>query len=71
VSSPDISNRDAGAIPVATMTPPVAQAAHISQPERRLRVLGAVAGITGPVVEAVWIAAAAIALARTTARTGP
>jgi hypothetical protein len=120
MSRPDTSNRDADAIPVATMTPPSAQAAHLSRPERRLPILGALAGIIGPVLlaayftapalvrwpyagaspakltayatahrllfygggwlqatgalsvtEAVWIAAAAIALARTTARTGP
>jgi hypothetical protein len=42
------------------MTPPLAQAAHISQPERRLRVLGAVAGITGPVLLAVFFTAPAL-----------
>lgn len=32
------------------MTPPLAQAAHVSQPGRRLRILGALAGIIGPVL---------------------
>jgi hypothetical protein len=60
MSRPDTSNRDAGAIPLAAMTPPLAQAVHISQPERRLRVLGAVAGITGPVLLAVYFTAPAL-----------
>ena len=50
-----MSNSDTGGpgvhtVPVAAMTPPLAQAAHDSQPGRWLRVLGALAGITGPVL---------------------
>jgi hypothetical protein len=42
------------------MTPPHAQAAHMSQPGRRSRVLGALAGMTGPVLLAVYFTAPAL-----------
>ena len=50
MSRSDSSNRGADAIPVAVMRPPLAQAVHVSQPGRRLRLLGALAGIVGPVL---------------------
>lgn len=55
------TNRAAGDIRVAAMTPPLAPAAPVSQPARRLRVLGALAGITGPVLLAVYFTAPALA----------
>src|SRR5690242_16270856 len=42
-----ISNSGVAAVTAST---PMAQVAHVSQPGRRLRVLGALAGITGPVL---------------------
>ena len=42
------------------MTTPMAQAAHVSQPGRRLRVLGALAGITGPVLLVAYFTAPAL-----------
>jgi hypothetical protein len=42
------------------MTPPLAPATHISQPQRRLRILGALAGITGPVLLAAYFTAPAL-----------
>jgi hypothetical protein len=42
------------------MTAPLAQAAHVSQPGRRLRVLGALAGITGPVLLVAYFTAPAL-----------
>lgn len=55
MSTSDSGNRGgADAIPVAVMTPPQARAAHVSQPGQRLRVLGALAGIIGPVLLAAY-----------------
>ena len=42
------------------MTPPLARAAPLSQPGRRLRVLGVLAGITGPVLLAAYFAVPAL-----------
>jgi hypothetical protein len=50
MSTSDTGNRATGTIPVAATTPPLAQAAHVSQPGRRMRALGALAGIVGPVL---------------------
>ena len=50
MSTSDTGGRGVHTVPVAAMTPPLAQAAHDSQPGRWLRVLGALAGITGPVL---------------------
>jgi hypothetical protein len=50
----DTDNRGADDIPATAMTPPLAQAADVSQPGRRLRVLGALAGIIGPVLLAAY-----------------
>jgi hypothetical protein len=55
------TNHAAGDIRVAAMTPPLAPAAPASQPGRQLRVLGALAGITGPVLLAAYFAAPALA----------
>jgi hypothetical protein len=54
MSSSDTGNQSAGAIPAAVMIPLPAQAAYVSQPGRRLRILAALAGITGPVLLAVY-----------------
>jgi hypothetical protein len=50
MSHSDTGGRGAGDAPVAVLTPPQAQAAESGQPGRRLRVLGALAGIIGPVL---------------------
>jgi hypothetical protein len=42
------------------MTTPMAQAAHVSQPGRRLRILGALAGITGPMLLVAYFTAPAL-----------
>lgn len=60
MSKSDTGNWGGGTIPVAAMTPPLAQAAHVSQPGRRLRVLGALAGITGPVLLVAYFTAPAL-----------
>ena len=44
----------------AVRTPPAARAAPVSQPGRRLRVLGVLAGITGPVLLAAYFAVPAL-----------
>lgn len=62
MSTSDTGNRGAGNIPVAVMTPPPAQAADASQPERRLRILGALAGIIGPVLLVAYFSAGIPAL---------
>jgi hypothetical protein len=54
MSRSDTSNQGAADIGVAAMTPPLSPAARLSQPGRRLRVLGALAGITGPVLLAAY-----------------
>jgi hypothetical protein len=56
MSKSDTGGWGAGTIPAAAMTPPPAQAAHVSQPGRRLRVLGALAGIIGPVLLVAYFA---------------
>jgi len=53
-------HRDAGGIAAATMTAPLARAAPASQPGRRLRVLGAAAGIAGPVLLAAYFTVPAL-----------
>jgi hypothetical protein len=60
MSRSNTGNRGADAITVAAMAPPLAQAAHADQPERRLRVLGALAGIAGPVLLAAYFTAPAL-----------
>jgi hypothetical protein len=50
MSRSDTGGRGAGDAPVAVMTPPQAQAAGTGQPGRRLRFLGALAGIAGPLL---------------------
>jgi hypothetical protein len=50
----DTGNRRADDVSVAVMTPAPDQAAEPSQPGRRLRVLGALAGIIGPVLLAAY-----------------
>jgi hypothetical protein len=55
-----VGNEGAGKIPVAVMTPPSAQAADLRQPERRLRILGALAGILGPVLLAAYFTVPAL-----------
>ena len=50
MSRSDSGNRRADDSPVAVMTPPLAPAGDSSQPGRRLRILGALAGIAGPVL---------------------
>ena len=54
MSRSQTSNQGAGVVPAARMTPPLAQAADVSQPGRRLRVLASVAGIAGPVLLAAY-----------------
>jgi hypothetical protein len=54
MSRSETGNQSAGVVPAARMTPPPAQAADVSQPERRLRVLASVAGIAGPVLLAAY-----------------
>ena len=60
MSRSDTSNQRAADIGVAGMTPPLSSAAPVSQPERRLRVLGALAGITGPVLLAAYFISPAL-----------
>jgi len=61
MSRSDASNRgDAGNIPIAVMKPPLAQAADVSQTGRRLRTLGALAGIIGPVLLAAYFTVPAL-----------
>lgn len=62
MSTSDTGTRGAGNIPVAVMTPPPAQAAAATQPERRLRTLGALAGIIGPVLLVAYFTAGIPAL---------
>lgn len=50
MSNSDTGSWGTGTVPVAAKAPPPAQAAHASQPGPRLRVLGALAGIIGPVL---------------------
>lgn len=47
---PDTGSRGGDNIPVAVMTPPLAQPADRAQPGRRLRMLAALAGIAGPIL---------------------
>jgi hypothetical protein len=54
MSRSQTGNQGAGVVPAARMTPPPAQAADVSQPGRRLRVLASVAGIVGPVLLAAY-----------------
>ena len=54
MSRSDTDSRGPDDIGVAAMTPPLAQAAGVSQPGRRLRALGALAGIIGPVLLAAY-----------------
>jgi len=61
MSGSDTGHRGADDIRVAALTPPLAQAVHVGRPERRLRVLGALAGITGPVLLAAYFTAPALA----------
>jgi hypothetical protein len=61
MSRSDTDHRGANDSRVAAITPPLARAAHVSQPGRRLRVLGALAGITGPVLLAAYFTAPALA----------
>jgi hypothetical protein len=61
MSRSDTGSQGADASPVAVITPPPAQAAHVGQPERRMRVLGALAGLVGPVLLAVYFTAPALA----------
>src|SRR5215469_12681431 len=60
MSTSDTSNRGAGATPAGVMTPQLAEGAHISPPGRSLRILGALAGITGPVLLAAYFMAPAL-----------
>jgi hypothetical protein len=60
MSISDTGNRGADNSGVAAMTPPSAKAAHVSQPGRRLRILGALAGIIGPVLLAAYFAIPAL-----------
>ena len=60
MSRSDTGNRGVGDIRAAAVTPPLAPAAHGNQPGRCLRVLGALAGITGPVLLAAYFAAPAL-----------
>jgi hypothetical protein len=53
-------NRGTSDIHVAAVTAPLAPAAHVSQPGQRLRILGALAGITGPVLLAAYFSAPAL-----------
>lgn len=53
MSSSDIGDRRAADSPVPVMTPQLPQA-DISQPERQLRILAAVAGIIGPMLLAAY-----------------
>jgi hypothetical protein len=62
MSISEIGNGGTDNIPVAVMTPPAAQAAEASQPERRLRMLGALAGIIGPVLLVAYFTAGIPAL---------
>jgi hypothetical protein len=50
----DAGSRGTGDIGVAAMRPPLAPAAHGSQPGPQLRVLGVLAGIAGPVLLAAY-----------------
>jgi len=61
MSRSDTGSQGAGASPVAVITPPPAQTARAGQPERRMRVLGALAGVAGPVLLAVYFTAPALA----------
>jgi hypothetical protein len=54
MSTRQTGNRGADTIPVAVLTPPGAQAAALSQPGRRLRLLAVLAGIAGPVLLAAY-----------------
>lgn len=54
MSRSETGNPGADPLAVAAMTPPQAQAADDSQPARRLQILGALAGITGPVLLAAY-----------------
>jgi len=60
MSSSDAGVRGADKNAVAVMTPPLAQAADLSQPGRRLRILGALAGIIGPVLLAAYFTVPAL-----------
>jgi hypothetical protein len=60
MSSSDTDNRGADAIAATVMTPPEAQAAHVSQPGGRLRTVGALAGIIGPVLLGAYFIAPAL-----------
>src|SRR5215475_5447282 len=53
-------SRGTGDNPVAVMTPPSATGADVSQPGRRMRVLGAWAGIIGPVLLAAYFSMPAL-----------
>lgn len=53
-SNMDAGNIDAGTIPAVVITPPRAQPAEAGQPGRRLRILAALAGITGPLMLAAY-----------------
>jgi hypothetical protein len=61
MSQSDTGNRRVGQVPLAVITPPLAQPADTSQPGPRLRHLGALAGITGPVLLAAYFIAPALA----------
>jgi hypothetical protein len=50
----DTGNRGAGGVSAAVMTPGLEQAAEASRPGRRLRIVAALAGITGPVLLAAY-----------------
>ena len=60
MSRSDTSNGGGGDIPVAVMTPPRVQSADDGQPGRRLQLLGALAGITGPVLLAAYFTVPAL-----------
>ncbi len=60
MSGSDTSSQRTGGIRVAAMAPPPVPAAHVSQPGRRLQILGALAGITGPVLLAAYFTAPAL-----------
>lgn len=54
MSGSDIGYRGAGSIPAAVMTPPLAQGEDDGQSGRRLLILGALAGIVGPMLLAAY-----------------
>src|SRR5215469_8374835 len=56
----DSGSRGAGDNPVAVMTPPQATGTDVSKPGRRMRVLGAWAGIIGPILLALYFSLPAL-----------